>query len=186
MRPLCADAGWGWATMASAGCCDVPLPFPSCNKREGHCGDRKTDNDCPLKRAAACVRIYTEQQFNPFTGYESQKGERRRDHRQSDFNPEPNSPISHDRPLFRSHCLAVQSLRILLLAHDRFRYFQCGPAGYSVGSSCGIGRMPRGLTHLAATMPSCPAGDLDDEQLLAKPRGSARRNLSVFAVDQLT
>jgi NADPH-dependent ferric siderophore reductase len=46
--------------------------------------------------------------------------------------------------------------------------------------------MPRGLAHLAATVPSRPAGDLDDEQLLAKARGSARWNLSVVAVDQLT
>jgi NADPH-dependent ferric siderophore reductase len=54
------------------------------------------------------------------------------------------------------------------------------------GVSCDSERMPRGFAHLAATVPSRPAGDLDDEQLLAKAHGSARWNLSVVAVDHLT
>jgi NADPH-dependent ferric siderophore reductase len=48
------------------------------------------------------------------------------------------------------------------------------------------GHMPRGFAHLAATVPSRPAGDLDDEQLLTKAYGSKRWNLTVVAVDLIT
>lgn len=42
--------------------------------------------------------------------------------------------------------------------------------------------MPEGFTHLAANVPSRPAGDLDDRQLLAKAYGSTCWDLTVRAV----
>ena len=49
-----------------------------------------------------------------------------------------------------------------------------------------MGHMPQGFAHLAATVPSRPAGDLDDDQLLAKAHGSTHWDLTVAAVDHLT
>jgi NADPH-dependent ferric siderophore reductase len=42
----------------------------------------------------------------------------------------------------------------------------------------------RGFAHLAATVPSRPAGDLHDDQLLAKAKGSSHWNLTVVDVGQ--
>jgi NADPH-dependent ferric siderophore reductase len=41
------------------------------------------------------------------------------------------------------------------------------------------------FAHLAATVPSRPAGDLDDDQLLAKAKGSSHWNLTVVEVGQI-
>ena len=46
--------------------------------------------------------------------------------------------------------------------------------------------MDDSLEHLAGTVPSRPAGDLDDRQMLAKAHGSAQWSLTVAAVYRLT
>jgi NADPH-dependent ferric siderophore reductase len=43
--------------------------------------------------------------------------------------------------------------------------------------------MPEGFAHLAASVPSRPAGDLDDKQLLAKAHGSTHWDLTVEAIE---